>query len=215
MNDDWRLRIEFRDDGVADAIKDHLDAQHLEHDLSSAFHDRVVVSRNGSTIFLYTGDREQAERAGGVVQRWAADNREELDIDYTRWHPLALEWRPADEPLPEDAVAKAAEHQARIARERRETEEQGYPQYEVRISFPSREEADSFADRLRGERLPTVHRWRHVLVGAADADAAEALAERIRGEAPPGSEVAVEATWKEMADDLPSNPFAFLGGLAG
>lgn len=215
MSDDWRLQIDFREEGPEDALLDRLDARELEHDLSSAFHDRVIVSRNGTTIFLYAGDREQAERARGLVERYAADNREDLDVDFARWHPLALEWRPADEPLSDDAAARAAERQARIAGERRETEEQGYPQYEVRISLPSREQAHAFADRLRDEGQPTVHRWRYVLVGAADEDAAEALAERIRGEAPAGSEVSVEASWKEMADDLPPNPFAFLGGLGG
>jgi hypothetical protein len=200
---------------LRDALVDRLDARDLEHDLSNAFHDRVIVSRNEATIFLYAGDREQAERARALVERYAAENEEELEIDFTRWHPLALEWRPADEPLPDDAAAKAAEHQARIEAERRETEEQGYPQYEVRISLPSRDEADSLADRLREEGLPTVHRWRHVFVGAADEDAAKALAERIRGEVPAGSEVVVEATWAEMDDDLPPNPFAVLGGLGG
>lgn len=215
MNDDWRLQIDFVDEGPADALRDRLDAQELEHDLSSAFHDRVIVSRNETTIFLYAGDREQAEKARALVERWAADNEEDLNVDFTRWHPIALEWRSADESLPEDAEARAAEHQAKIAKERQETEEQGYPQYEVRINLPSHREAEALSDRLREEGVPTVHRWKYVLVGAADEDAAKTLEERIRTEAPAGSEVAVEATWKEMADDLPPNPFAFLGGLGG
>jgi hypothetical protein len=215
MNHDWRLQIDFVEEGPADALHDRLDARELEHDLSTAFHDRVIVSRNGTTIFLYAGDREQAEKARALVERWAADNEEELDVGFTRWHPVALEWRPADEPLPEDAEGQAAEHRAKIAKERQETEEQGYPQYEVRIDLPSHKEAEEFADRLRVEGLPTVHRWKYVLVGAGDEDSANALAERIRGEAPSDSQVSVEATWKEMADDLPPNPFAFLGGLAG
>jgi hypothetical protein len=214
MNDDWRVQVDFRDDGVADALHDRLDAKELEHDLSEAFHDRVIVSRNGTTIFLYAGDREQAEKARELVLRLAVEDEEEVEVDFRRWHPLSLEWEPADEPLPEDAAAKAAEHQEKIAKERRETEEQGYPQYEVQIELPSRDEADAFADRLRAERLPTVRRWRVVLAGAADEDAAAALAERVRGEVPPGTKVAVAATLREAEDDLP-RPFAFLGGLAG
>jgi hypothetical protein len=208
MNDDWRLQVDLRDDGVLDALHDRLDAEELEHDLSKAFHDLVIVSRNGTTIFLYAGDRKQAEKARDLVVRLAAEDGEEVEMDFRRWHPEALEWRPADEPLPEDAAARAAEHQVRIEAERRESEEQGYPQYEVRVNFSSWD----FAERLRAEGRPTVHRWRHVLVGAADADAANALAERIRAEAPAGSEVAVEATLQETQDDI-RNPFAFLGGL--
>src|SRR4051794_26900551 len=165
MNDDWRLQIDFVAEGRADALHDRLDAHELEHDLSEAFHDRVIVSRNGTTIFLYAGDREQAEKVRELVVRLTAEDEEEGDVDFRRWHPLSLEWEPADEPLPEGAAAQAAEHQERIAKERRETEEQGYPRYEVQVELPSWDEADAFADRLRAEGLPTVRRWRVVLVG--------------------------------------------------
>lgn len=214
MNDDWRLQIDFRDDGILDSLHDRLDAEELELDLSRAFHDKVIVSRNGTTVFLYAGDRKQSELARGEVERFARENDEEIEIDFSRWHPLSQEWEPADKPLPEDAAARAEEHQARIAKERQETEEQGYPQYEVQVELPSRDEAHRFAERLRDEGLPTVHRAHYVLVGAADEEAAEALADRIRGEAPAGSKVAVQGTFKEIADDFP-NPFAFLGGLGG
>ena len=214
MNDDWRLQIDFRDDGPVDALQDHLDARELEHDLSDAFQDRVIVSRNGTTVFLYAGDREQSERAQALVERFARENEEEIEVDFRRWHPLSLEWEPADEPLPEDAAARAAEHRVRIAKERQETEEQGYPRYEVQIELPSREQADAFADRLRAEGLPTARRWRVVLVGTADEDAAKVLSERIRGDVTAGTRVAVAGTLYEAEDDVP-RPFAFLGGLAG
>jgi hypothetical protein len=214
MNDDWRLQVDFREDGIADALQDRLDAQDLEHDLSEAFHDRVIVSRNETTIFLYAGDREQAEKARDLVVRLTAEDDEEVTIDFRRWHPLSLEWRPADEPLPDDAAARLVEHQERIAKERQETEEQGYPRYEVQVKMSSWGEADAFQDRLRDEGLPAVQRWRVVLIGTADEDAANELAERVRGEVPAGAIVTVAGTLHEAEDDVPK-PFAFLGGLAG
>jgi hypothetical protein len=214
MNDDWRLQIDFVDEGLADHLHDRLDAEELEHDLSRAFHDRVIVSRNGTTVFLYAGDREQAEKARDLVERLMREEKEEVEVSFMRWHPEAEEWRPADEPLPDDAEAKAAEHAARVAHERKESEESGYPEYEVRINLPSHHEAGEFADRLRDEGLPTVHRWKYVLVGAADEDSANELAERIRSEAPAGSSVAVVGTWREAYAERPHSPFWFLGGLA-
>ncbi|HET9676665.1 MAG TPA: hypothetical protein VFP21_04065 [Solirubrobacterales bacterium] len=214
MNDDWRLQIDFVDEGLADHLHDRLDAEELEHDLSRAFHDRVIVSRNGTTVFLYAGDREQAEKARDLVERLMREEGEEVEVSFTRWHPEAEEWRPATEPLPGDAEAKAAEHAARVAHERRESEETGHPEYEVRIDLPSRHEAEEFADRLRDEGLPTVHRWKYVLLGAADEDGANELAERIRNEAPSGSSVVVEGTWREAYAERPHSPFWFLGGLA-
>lgn len=214
-NDDWRLQIDFVAEDARDALLDQLDARELEDDLSEAFHDRVIVSRTGTTIFLYAGDREQAERSRDLVERLTREDQEEVDVDFRRWHPISQEWEPADKPLPEDDAARAAEYQTRIAKERQETEEQGYPRFEVRVEFSSWDEAGEFAERLRGEGLPTVHRWRYVLVGAADEVSAKELGERIRSEAPGEGKVAVEYSRQEVADDMPPNPFAFLGGLAG
>lgn len=214
MNDDWRLQIDFTEAGLADALHDRLDAKELEHDLSRAFHDRVIVSRDGATVFLYAGDREQAEKARALVKRLMREENEEVVTTFTRWHPAALEWRPADEPLPADGAAKAQEHAARVAHEREESEAQGSPEYEVRIDLPSHREAGEFAERLRADGLPTVHRWKYVLLGANDEDAADQLAERVRAEAPPGSTVAVEGTWREAYAERPRSPFLFLGGLA-
>ena len=214
MNDDWRLQIDFVDEGLVDRLHDRLDAQELEHDLSREFHDSVIVSRNGTTVFLYAGDRPQAEKAQALVERLMREEDEEVEVSFTRWHPEAEEWRPADEPLPDDAEARAAEHAAQVAHERRESKESGHPEYEVRIDLPSRHEAEEFADRLREEGLPTVHRWKYVLVGATDEDSANELAEQIRAEAPPGTSVAAEGTWREAYAEWPHSPFRFLGGLA-
>ena len=102
-----------------------------------------------------------------------------------------------------------------MAAERKQTEERGYPEFEVRIHLPSRHDALHFAKRLRSENLPVVHRWRFLLVGATDEDSAKTLAERIRSEAPGGSRVSVEGTWKAAYAERPPNPFAVLGGLGG
>jgi hypothetical protein len=213
MNDNWRLQIDFVKQNLADALHDRLDAEELEHDLSRAFRDRVVVSNNGTTVFIYAGDRDQTEKARALVERLTEEDGEEVKISFTRWHPEAEEWRPADEPLPADADAQATEHAARVARERQESAENG-PEYEVRIDLTSHKEAEEFAERLRGEELPVVHRWKYVLVGATDEDSANHLAERIRAEAPVGSSVAVEGTWREAYAERARSPFWFLGGLA-
>jgi hypothetical protein len=214
MNDDWRVQIDFVEEGMVDAVHDRLDAEELEHDLSRTFHDRVIVSRDGTTIFLYAGDREQAEKAEALVEQLARKEQEEVEVSFTRWHPEAEEWRPAEEPLPAETGATAAERAARVARERQESEEGGYPEYEVRIDLPSHGEAKDLVERLSAEGLRSVHRWRYVLLGAADEDGAKELADRIRAEVPPGSTVAVEGTWREAYAERSRSPFSFLGGLA-
>lgn len=214
MNDDWRLQIDFAEENFADALRDRLDAEELEHDLSRAFHDRVIVSRDGTTIFLYAGDREQVEKAQKLVERLTAEDGEEVNLGFTRWHPESEEWRPADQPLPQDAEGRAAEQGARAARERQESAESGEPEYEVRIDLPSHADAKELVERLDAEGLRSVHRWKYVLLGVADEDSANQLAERVRGEVPAGSTVTVEGTWSEAYAERSRSPFWFLGGLA-
>lgn len=215
MNDDWRLQIDLREPGHARPLAENLEAREPEHGLSDAFHDRVVVSRDGDRVFLYAGSRKQAEAARALVLSLAEQYGWNLDAELRRWHPTAEEWEDPDKPLPDDDAAKLAEHEELIAAERRETEERGYPELEVRIDLPSHHDAHRFAEQLRGEGLPVVHRWRYVLLGAADEDQAKALAERIRSEAPPDSKVSVEGTWKAAYAERSPSPFAVLGGLGG
>jgi hypothetical protein len=213
MNDDWRLQIDVHEEGHAEALTERLDAARLQHDLSDAFHDRVIVSRDGARVFLYAGTRDQAERGREAVEAETRQQGWAVDVDLRHWHPSAEEWEDPDEPLPDGDVARLAEHEALMAREREETARTGRPEFEVRVDLPSRHDAVRFSERLREEGLPAVHRWRFLLVGATDEDNAKALAERIREEAPSGSRVAVEGTWAKAYAERPPSPFAVLGGL--
>jgi hypothetical protein len=215
VNDDWRLQVELHDESLIDPVVERLGARELADDLSEAFHDRVIVSRNGAELFLYAGTRDQAERARDLLEALDEKHDWSLDIDFKRWHPEAEAWRDPDEELPTTVQARQAEHKARIEAERKQVEEQGYPEFEVRIDLPSRDEAERFAEQLREEGLPTVHRWKYLLIGATDEDHAKTLADRIRSEAPTGSRVAVEGTWQAALAERPRNPFAIFGGLGG
>jgi hypothetical protein len=211
MSDDWRLRIDVHEPTRARRLLDRLDASELEHELSSSFHDRVIISRENSTLYCYTGAREQAERAEELARRLAAENDWRVDIALHRWHPTAERWEDPEVPLPTSDAERAAEHAERIASERA----QPVPGFEVRVECSTRKAARELADRLRQEGLANVQRARYVLVGAADEDSARALAERIRGEAPPGSTVTAEGTFNAVLAELGPNPFAIFGGMGG
>jgi hypothetical protein len=215
MNDEWRLQIDFEDAGLAGLLMEHLDARELEHDLSDAFHDRIIVSRDGAQVFLYAGTREQAESARGLVVSLAQKHQWKVAPELKRWHPAAEEWEDPDTSLADDEVSRKAEHEELIANERKETEERGRPEFEVRIDLSSRDDAERFQQQLRAEGLPAVHRGKYLLVGATDEDAARALAERLQNEAPAGGEAKVEGTWQAAYDERPPNPFAIFGGLGG
>lgn len=214
MNDDWRLQVDLHDESHLSQLAEWLEARELEHDLSDAFHDRIVVSRDGATVLLYAGTREQIESAREAIVRLDEEHGWDADLDLKRWHPLAERWEGADKPLPDGDEAEDAEREALMAAER-EQAESGHPEFEVRADLPSRRDAQLLAEQLRDEGLPTARRWKYLLVGAEDEDSAQALAERIRADAPSGSSVDVEGTWRAAYDQRPSNPFAILGGLGG
>ncbi len=213
MSDDWRLRIDLPDAGASFKLTELLEKS--EPDLESDFDDRVAVSRDDTEGFAYTGTRALAERVEVLVRGLAEENGWDIQTDLKRWHPVAEEWEDPGTPLPTGAE-QAAEHAELIEREREETAERGYPEFEVRVELPSHRDAVDFVEKLREEDLPYVQRWKYVLVGATDEDSAAALAQRLRVEAPPGSTVQVEGTWKAIrAEAGYRTRYAVFGGMGG
>jgi hypothetical protein len=215
MDDDWRLRITLTDSGDAGDLTEELRAHTLQADLRRTMHDRVIVSRDESQVFCYAGSREQAEATAQTIARLADERGWNPEIELRHWHPTAEQWEEADLPLPEDDAARAAERAERIAQERAESAQQGYPEFEVRVQCGSRGEAGELAGRLRDEGIPVVQRFSAVLVGATDEDSAEQLAERLRGEGPSGATVTVEGNLRAIYEDGPWRPFSILGGMGG
>jgi hypothetical protein len=215
MNDDWRVRINLQEDGLAHDLTEQFDANELEHDLEHSFHERVIVSRDGPVVFCYAGSREQAERVRDLAQGVAQRHEWAIDVEIAQWHPVSEEWESPDIPQPETAAEVEEEREQRVADEREESVDEGYPEFEVRVKCRSRHEAGALSHRLESEGIPHVHRSHYLLVGATDEDSAQALAERLRGEAPEGCEVVVEMNRRSVYDHRPFNPFAFLGGLGG
>jgi hypothetical protein len=211
MSDDWRLRIDVQESSRARRLLDRLDASELEHELETSFHDRVIVSRENSTLYCYAGAREQAERAEALARRVADEHDWTIHVALHRWHPTAERWEDPSVPLPTSDTERAAEHAELIESERAQPQ----PEFEVRVECSTRRAARELADRLREEGLPNVQRARYVLVGVPDEDSATALADRIRAEAPADSTVTAEGTFNAVLAEVGPNPFAIFGGMGG
>jgi hypothetical protein len=209
MNDDWRLKITLEDRGFAHGLGEELRTDEIEHELERSYGDRVAVTVDGDEVFFYCGDRAQAEKASALVTAVAGRHGWSIETQLRHWHPTAEVWEDPDIPLPASDEAAEAERAHRNAIERRESAEQGYPEYEVVIELGSRRDAVELADRLRDEGLAVVHRFKHVLAGADDEQSANALAQRLAAEAP-GADVKVQTNELVLYDARPSNPFAFL-----
>jgi SPOR domain len=192
--DDWRIRIELEGDragGFLHSLGFGLSsrAKELAEELQD---DRLPVSRDDDTIFVYASSRIQAEQAQTVVEAELEENGiEPLVVRIEHW--LAGEERWDDEPKDETWEEEVLER--------------GYAPWEVRVECGSHEDADALADRLEREGQNVVRRWTYVIVGAASREEADALARQLHGEVEPGGEVVYEA--------MPRNPFAVFGGMGG
>ena len=215
MNDDWRVEIVAADPGQALLLVEGLGGGTPGHTLGTAFHDKVIVSREEDHAFLYAETREQAEAARDAAAKLVAENGWSMEIALAHWHPEAEKWEDPDLPLPDSDASRLAEHKQLVAAERKEVEAGATPQWEVRVDLPSHGDASRFEDRLRAEGVPSVRRWKYLVVGAADEDTAQEWATRLREEAPPGSKVTVEGNERAVYEELPPNPYAIFGGLGG
>jgi hypothetical protein len=215
VSDDWRLRIHLPERGQGRLLAENLAAAELEHELQESLAERVAVSHDEDDVFVYAATRQEAEQATALARSVTSQKGWNVETELARWHPEAEEWEAPDKPLPATADELAAEHAERIEHERAETREQGYPEFEVRVQCSSRAEAIDLQARLRAQNIPSLRRWRYVLVGAPDEDSVSGLAATISSEAPAGAVVTTEGTARAASELAPVNPFALFGGLGG
>ena len=91
-------------------------------------------------------------------------------------------------------------------------ERYGFPEYEVRVECATHADTVALAGALRDEGIPSVRRFRYLLVGAIDEDSANRLAMRI-GAMPGADTTTVAASPRAAEANLPVSRFALFGGL--
>jgi hypothetical protein len=192
-DDDWRIRIEVEEEEHATGLLDRLagelgsEARELARDLESR---RLVVSRDGETLFVYAATRAAAEQAHAVVEAELRENGIEARTSRVE-HWIDEEDRWDDEPPGETWEEEELDR--------------GFAPWEVRVECPSRQSARELAEQLETEGYKPERRYSYLIVGAASREDADSLASRLHGEVEAGGEVVLEAE--------PRNPFAIFGGL--
>jgi hypothetical protein len=137
------------------------------------------------------------------------------DVRLDRWHHEEEEWEDASVPLPQTAAEVRTEHERLEQAETAESRTTGLAEWEVRIDLASHHDAIAMAERLdRDGFAHVVRRWKFLLVGTADRDNADALAQRLKTELPAGATVHAEPGSGMAWQLMPRNPFAVFGGLS-
>jgi hypothetical protein len=213
MGDDWRVTVDFDDEGDGAQFAERLAAFELEAEERERLGDRVIVSRDGPRVFLYTDAEERARAVHETVSARIESEGLSALTEFERWHPVEQAWKNASLPMPRTDEQLEAEHERLQEREAAESLETGRSQWEVRVELASHEDTVALAERLESEGIPLVRRYTFLLAGAVNEDDARALAERLEREVPEGARIAVEPGGGLVWEVTPSNPFAVFGGL--
>ena len=215
MADDWRVTIDFDDESDGTQLTEWLAAVDLEGEERSSLGDRIVVSRDGPRVYLYADSAEPAREVLRTVSARIEQQGHAAVPSLERWHPVEQVWKDGSVPLPDTPEELAEEHERFQEREAAESAKTGAAQWEVRIELRTHEETEAFAERLESEGIPVVRRHTFLLAGAVNEDDAQALADRLRSEAPESAKVEVEPGGGMVWEVAPRNPFTFFGGLGG
>lgn len=213
MADDWRVAVTV---GSADEARTVVRALHeREGDPRhrAALRDRIAVSRDDATVFLYADTRQAAETGEEALRGILAEQNLAAEPRFDRWHPVEERWEDADVPLPADETAQEAERARLEADEAQESQASGVADWEVRVELASRRDAEALATQLEQDGWDVVRRSTYLLVGANDRDDADELARSLERDAPHGAKVHVEPGAGLAWQLAPFNPFSIFGGL--
>jgi hypothetical protein len=207
--DEWRVEVALDKEQHADSLTDRLHELQLDNEARKLLGGSVIVTRDGRFLFIYAWHEESAQEAEHVVKNLMQDEKLVGQVRLMRWHPVAEEWKDAEEPLPDDEAARAEEIREAEHEGSEEAHRYGEYPWEVVIDLPHVRDGQALAKKLRGDGLPVKRHFRYLLVGAPSEDRAVELGERLEGEAPEGSRIGVRGN----PDDMPLPTFVNLSAL--
>ena len=204
--DEYRVEVELDDDEHGYSLGERLRSLDLDDEARRALGGSVVVTRDGSKLYLYATREPEAREAERVVRELLASDGLTGEIAVTRWHEIEQEWKDASLPLPRTDKEVRAEYERREAAEAREAHDEGAYGWRVVAHVGEREAAVSLARRLEQAGVPVTRRWRYVFAAELTEERASELADRIRADVPEGTDVWVEPN----PSDLPLPTLLFL-----
>ena len=206
MHDEFRVEVELDDAEGGYSFGERLRALDLDDTARERLGDGVMVTRDGSRLFVYAGSEPEAREAERTIRELVAADDLSAEIAVTRWHEVEEVWKDSSIPLPATRAAEQEEQAALEATESREAEREGRYDWEVVVQLPSRSLAIDVAQRLTEEGHSVRRRWRYIAVGAPTEDRAHELAERLRSELPDDAEIRIDVD----LSDVERSPLQFL-----
>jgi hypothetical protein len=206
MEDGFRVEVELDDEEHGYSIRERLRALDLDDRARERLGRGVMVTRDGTRLFLYAESGARAQEAERIVRELVESSGLTADLRVTRWHPVEEAWKELSAPLPATAAEQDAEYAAREAAESAEAEREGVYDWSVVVHLPGRGAAAALADVLAGEGLDVTRRWRYVVAGVPTEERAQELVERLQAELPEEADIRVEVD----LSDVTRSPLQFL-----
>ena len=114
--EEFRVEVELDDDEHHLTLNERLRAVDLDDEARERLGSRVIVTRDGSHLFLYAQTQESCAEAERVVRELIAEDQLTATVRSTRWHPVEADWKDISEPLPSTPEELEAEERARKER---------------------------------------------------------------------------------------------------
>lgn len=114
-SDEFRVEVDLDDEAHGHPFSERLASLDLDDEVAERLGDRVIVTRDGPHLFVYTDTREAAAEAERVVRETLTEDGLYADVRTTHWNPADRVWQDADAPLestssaPPDDARRAAE----------------------------------------------------------------------------------------------------------
>ncbi len=203
-NEDWRVEVELEAPAHGQSLSERLRALDLDAEAKRRLGRQVLLTHEGSRLFLYTETGNEAAAAAGGMKELVDADRLTADISVRRWNAGDEEWQDPSLAPPRTEAEEARERDRRDDLERREAQAEGAYDWYVHVKVPSAAGAAALERKLRGRSLDIERRWRYLTIAATTEHRAEELVALI-GEEAPDAEAVVEPYL-----DLPSPVFVLV-----
>ena len=102
MAEEWRVEVELGDEGHGLTLGERLGSLDLDDEARERLGGNVIVTRDGSRMFLYAGSEAAAGEAKRVIEGLIDAEGLDAEVSLTHWDPGDHAW--------EDIAASASEH---------------------------------------------------------------------------------------------------------
>jgi hypothetical protein len=96
--DEFRVEVNLDDEAHGHPFSERLASRDLDDEVAERLGGRVIVTRDGPRMFVYTQTREACAEAERVAKDTLVEDGLYAEVSATRWNPATGEWQDADAP---------------------------------------------------------------------------------------------------------------------